>query len=123
MRIAIPVTSDHADARIADTFARAPFFLITDSQTGAEQIIANPSASESNGAGVKAAQTIVDQGVSVLLAPRCGQSASQVLEAASVTISKVPVGPAHSVAANYLRGKLGAEPQDALALQDEAELL
>jgi Uncharacterized conserved protein len=46
------------------------------------------AAESSGGAGIKAAQQLVDAGVSVLLTPRCGENAADVLGASKIKIYK-----------------------------------
>ncbi len=86
MKIAIPLDENKQDVCVV--FARAPFFLIHDQQTGAQQIVENPAAQAQGGAGLKAAQFVADQEADVLITVRCGENAAEVLKAAQVAIYK-----------------------------------
>ena len=72
MKIAAPVTQGK-DA-IDTFFGRAPFFAVKDTETGAITFEPNPAAQAEGGAGIKAAQAIVDLGVEALLVPQVGRT-------------------------------------------------
>ena len=48
----------------------------------------NSAATSRGGAGIKAAQTVVDTKAEALLTPRCGENAAQVIKAANIKIYK-----------------------------------
>lgn len=84
MKIAIPLDEDRRSVCIV--LARAPYFLFR--QDGAEEIVANPAAQAQGGAGIQAAQFLVDSGVTALITVRCGQNAADVFHAAGMKIYK-----------------------------------
>lgn len=84
MRIAIPLDENKQDVCIV--LARAPYFLFQDEN--GESIIENPAAQSHGGAGVQAAQFLVDNGVTTLITVRCGQNAADVFTAAGMKIYK-----------------------------------
>ncbi|NLG11053.1 MAG: dinitrogenase iron-molybdenum cofactor biosynthesis protein [Coriobacteriaceae bacterium] len=84
MKIAAPVT--HGKDAIDTFFGRAPFFAVKDTETGAITFEPNPAAQAEGGAGIKAAQAIVDLGVEALLVPQVGQNAQDVLVAGGVDV-------------------------------------
>ncbi len=86
MKIAVPV--DETDSQsVCVSFGRTPYFLIYDTETKEKVVLDNSAAaSTGGGAGIRAAQVLVDIKVSALLTPRCGQNAANVLEAAGVKI-------------------------------------
>ncbi|MGI6642443.1 MAG: NifB/NifX family molybdenum-iron cluster-binding protein [Bacillota bacterium] len=88
MRIAVPI--DEKDSKsVSISFGRAQYFLIYDTETKESVILDNGVAtSASGGAGILAAQFLVDNRVSALITPRCGQNAANVLEAAGVKVYK-----------------------------------
>ena len=86
MKIAIPVDENKKD--ICVSFGRTPFFLIHDAQTNTTAYIANPAAEAAGGAGLKAAQAVVDQEADILITVRCGENAAEVLKAAEIAIYK-----------------------------------
>lgn len=94
MRIAIPVDEKSIDSEVCISFGRTPYFLIYDTENGNEEVLDNSAIAESAGAGIKASQSIVDAEVEVLLTPRCGENAVEVLEAGEIKIYKTFKGTA-----------------------------
>ncbi|MGI6524351.1 MAG: NifB/NifX family molybdenum-iron cluster-binding protein [Bdellovibrionota bacterium] len=92
MRIAIPVDEKNLESNVCVSFGRAPYFLIYDIETEESIFIDNDAATDKGGAGIKAAQTIVDNKADALLTPRCGQNAADVISAANVKIYKATTG-------------------------------
>ena len=86
MKIAIPV--DETKNAVCVSFGRAPYFLFHDTESGASDLAVNPAAEAEGGAGPKAAQFIVDSEAAVVLTPRCGENAGNVLQAAEITVFK-----------------------------------
>ena len=84
MKIAIPVD----DGNICVSFGRTPYFMLYDTENNKSRFINNSAANSQGGAGIKAAQIIVDNNADVLITPRCGQNAAEVLIAANVKIYK-----------------------------------
>lgn len=86
MRIAIPVNGGTVDTDICVSFGRAPYLMIHDTETNTSSCIANPGAASQGGAGIKAAQAVVDQKVDALLTPRMGQNAADVINLANISM-------------------------------------
>ncbi len=84
MKIAIPLDDTQKDVCVS--FGRAPYFLF--SENGKTEILENPAAEAQGGAGLQAAQFVVDQGATVLITVRCGQNAADVFRAADIKIYK-----------------------------------
>jgi predicted Fe-Mo cluster-binding NifX family protein len=84
MKVAISSTGDHLDAPLDPRFGRAAYLLLVDSETGAWEAIANSAASQSGGAGVQAATTVVDCGAQVAISGSFGPKAARVLQAGNV---------------------------------------
>lgn len=88
MKIVIPVDEKQIETPVCVSFGRTPYFLLYDTETQKESFINNAAADCTGGAGIKAAQTIVDLGAEILLTPRCGENAFEVLHTAEVKIYK-----------------------------------
>jgi predicted Fe-Mo cluster-binding NifX family protein len=86
MKIAIPVNENSINGNVNPSFGRAPYFLIYDTSSKASEFIQNPATSSSGGAGIKAAQTLVNEGVSALITNRVGENAAGVLSAAGISL-------------------------------------
>ncbi|TAH64253.1 MAG: dinitrogenase iron-molybdenum cofactor biosynthesis protein [Anaerolineaceae bacterium] len=88
MRIAIPVDEKKMESNVCMSFGRTHYFLIYDIETKENIFIDNSAAASTGGAGIKAAQIIVDNKVNALLTPRCGENAAGVFYAADIEIFK-----------------------------------
>lgn len=100
MKLAIPVDTQNLESGVCPSFGRAPYFLLLDTTTKAHLFLENEAAASQGGAGIKAAQSLVDQDVTVVLTPRCGGNAGEVLGKAEVSIYKTIPGTAqHNIEA------------------------
>ncbi len=88
MIIAVPVNGETIESGICASFGRAPYFLVHDTDKKSNKFVENKAAASRDGAGVRAAQTIVDQNVEILLTPRCGGNAAMALQAAKIKLYK-----------------------------------
>lgn len=84
MKIAIPLDENKQDVCIV--LARAPYFMFNEG--GESTIVENPAAQAQGGAGIQAAQFLVDNKIDVLITVRCGQNAADVFKAADMKIYK-----------------------------------
>lgn len=62
--------------------------MLKDTETNEVIFIENTAADAQGGAGIKAAQLLVDQGVDVVLSPRLGKNAADVLEGSKIQLFK-----------------------------------
>ncbi|HZK39349.1 MAG TPA: NifB/NifX family molybdenum-iron cluster-binding protein [Clostridia bacterium] len=108
MKIAIPVDENNAKTGVCISFGRAPFFLVYDSETKDTAFIENTAAQAPGGAGIKAAQMIVDSKAEVLLTPRCGENAADVIKAGGIKMFKTIDGSAMDNVHAYIDGKLSS---------------
>lgn len=86
MKIAMPVDDKSMETNVCISFGRTPYFLIYDTESKESIFLDNSAAASQGGAGIKAAQTIVDNNASALLTPRCGENAAEVIKAANIKI-------------------------------------
>jgi predicted Fe-Mo cluster-binding NifX family protein len=101
MKVIVPVESKSLDAPVCPSFGRTPLFVLFDTESGNHEFLDNGAAASQGGAGIKAAQMLVDSGAAALITYRCGENAAEVLNAANVKMYKAQDG---SVAENL--GKL-----------------
>ena len=88
MIVAIPVNNNSIESGVCPSFGRAPYFLFFRTETEEYIFHKNSAAASRGGAGISAAQFIVDQKAGVLLSPRCGENAASVILNAGVKIYK-----------------------------------
>lgn len=106
MRIAIPVDSQCLEARVAMSFGRTPYFLIYDVDTKDSIFIYNIAADSTGGAGIRAAQSVVDNKVDVLITPRLGENAANVVKAAGIKVYRCIDGTGQDNIDAYTSGQL-----------------
>lgn len=80
MIIAMPVDEKKIETTVCISFGRTPYFMFYNTDTDEAEFFDNSAISAQGGAGIKAAQVIVDKKADVLLTPRCGENAAAVLE-------------------------------------------
>ena len=106
MKIAIPVDEKNREAGVCASFGRAPYFLIYDTEAKESEFLNNSAAMSTGGAGIKAAQLIVDSGAKALLTPRCGENAANVLKAADIKLYKTSGTSAKANIDAFIAGSL-----------------
>lgn len=106
MKIAIPTNQDSLTASVADVFGRATYYLIYETDNQSSTFIDNTAAASQGGAGIKAAQLVVDQGVTAILAPRCGENAAKIIQGAGVKLYQTISGTLQENIDAFTAGKL-----------------
>lgn len=106
MKIAIPVDRAAMDSQVSMSFGRAPHYLVYDSETEETRFILNTAAQSAGGAGVRAAQLVADAQPAVLLTPRCGQNAADVILEAGIKIYKTEGSSIKENIDRFLKGDL-----------------
>jgi predicted Fe-Mo cluster-binding NifX family protein len=105
VKIAVSCRAPGAEAPVEPRFGRAPWYVVHDPDAQSWESLRNESAELAGGAGVRAAQFLIDRGVGVVLTGRCGPHALEVLEAASVDVVTSITGTAgEAVAAHGVKG-------------------
>ncbi len=102
MKVAIPLDENRRD--VCQVLSRAPFFLFW--EDGEESVAENPAAQAQSGAGIQAAQFLVDSGIGALITPRCGQNAADVFSAAGIRICRSAGTDAAENLSAWREGKL-----------------
>jgi len=84
VKVLVTADGENLDANVDTKFARAPYFLVVDTENLSFEAIKNESANEFGGAGVKAAQSAMDKGVEAVITGNVGPNAYQVLRRAGI---------------------------------------
>ena len=92
MIIAIPVGKDSKESLVSEHFGRSNYFLIYNTEDQEYKFVENSATKSSGGAGVKAAQIVVDENAQVLISPQLGQNAADGIKGAKIKIYKTQVG-------------------------------
>jgi predicted Fe-Mo cluster-binding NifX family protein len=110
-KIAIASNGKTLDSQVDPRFGRCFYFLIVDSKTGDFEVLPNTADNLSRGAGISAAQLVVDQKVEAVIAGNFGPKAVNVLSQSGVNIIPVLGKTAKQALKAYQTGKL--KPVDA----------
>ncbi|MBN1692063.1 MAG: DUF5320 family protein [Dehalococcoidales bacterium] len=111
MKIAISASGQTLDADVDPRFGRCQYFIIADPETMEFEAIDNSSAMAAGGAGIAAAQNIVERGVEAVLTGNCGPNAHGVLASAGVKIITGVSGKIKGVIEEYKLGTYSAAQQ------------
>ncbi len=86
MKLMMPIDTLNETSKVAALFGRASDFLIYDTESKKKTMIANPATQKQGGAGILAAQTVIDQGIEVAIVPQCGENAMNLFRQAHVDV-------------------------------------
>lgn len=103
-RIIIPIEG-RDNPVVAASFGRAAAFWVKDGDNPAE-IVDNAAISDPGGAGIKAAQQVIDLQADALLTPHLGENAAKVLRGAGISLFRSLQGPASATADAHARAEL-----------------
>ena len=106
MKICVTATVGDLNAQVDPRFGRCQYFVFVDSDTMAFEAMPNEAIAAPGGAGIQAAQTVVNKGVDVLISGNIGPNAFQVLSAAGVKIATGAYGTVKEAVEMYKSGKL-----------------
>ena len=107
MKIAISSKGNTLDSEIDPRFGRAGFFLLVDPETMNAEVIENKQNLQlSQGAGIQAAQIVVEHGAKTVLTGNCGPKAFRVLQAAGVNVGIGISGTVKEAIQQYKQGKV-----------------
>ena len=106
MKIAISATDKDLNANVDQRFGRCKYFLIVDSENMDFNVISNESSMASGGAGIKAAETVVNNGASVLITGNIGPNAHRTLLTGGVKIYTGINGTIKEAIKNFKQGNL-----------------
>jgi predicted Fe-Mo cluster-binding NifX family protein len=88
MKIAVSARGKTLESEMDPRFGRAPYFVLVDPETMSFEVLENKqNLSLPQGAGIQAAQTVVDRGARVVMTGNCGPKAFRVLQAAGVQVA------------------------------------
>ena len=87
MKVAVTAQGRELTSQVDPRFGRSACFLIVDTESGDHQVLDNAqNLGAAQGAGVQAAQALIEQGVEAVLTGHCGPKAFRTLQAAGIEI-------------------------------------
>jgi predicted Fe-Mo cluster-binding NifX family protein len=106
MKIAISATGKDLNCQIDPRFGRCQYFIFVDPETMEFETFENEGLMASGGAGVQAAQLIVQKGASALITGNLGPNAASALSASGIKVHLVSGGTIREVTEAFKAGKL-----------------
>lgn len=106
MKICVSASSDSLDAAVDSRFGRCPCFVVVDSETMDFNAVPNDSTNAAHGAGIQAAQTVVNMGVEVVITGNVGPNAFNVLYATGIKIVTGVSGSVREAVEKYKNSQL-----------------
>jgi len=106
MKVVLSASGDNLDAQLDPRFGRCQFFVIVDPDSMEFEAIANESANAMGGAGIQAAQNVINQNAEVVLTGNIGPNAFQTLSAAGIRVITGASGKIKTVIEDFKNGKL-----------------
>ena len=86
MKIAIAASGDNKESLIDPRFGRCPFFALVETETDQLEFVKNEATQAFRGAGISAAQLVVDKGAEAIVSGNLGPKAAQVLTQAGIKL-------------------------------------
>lgn len=106
MRIVVSAEGETLDAAASQVFGRCPIYVFVDTETMQYEAVPNPAMNQGGGAGIQAAQFVVNQGAEAVLSGNLGPNAFDVLDAAGVTGYLAPQGTVRQAVEAFKAGQL-----------------
>jgi predicted Fe-Mo cluster-binding NifX family protein len=106
MRIAVSAQGDTLEASASPVFGRCPTYIFVDSETMEFEAVPNEAMNLGGGAGIRAAQFVVNRGAQAVLTGNLGPNAYDVLQAAGVPGYLVPEGTVRQAVEAFRAGQL-----------------
>ena len=106
MKLCVSASSGSMEANVDSRFGRCPYFVIVDSETMEFTAISNDSGNAAHGAGIQAAQTVVNMGVKVVITGNVGPNAFSVLSASGIKVVTGASGSVKDAVEKYKSGQL-----------------
>ena len=86
MKYLLACLEKDSNNEISEVFARATYFAIYDTEKKNFTYKENAAASASSGAGVKAAQEVIDSNIDKVIARRLGENSFDILKASEIEV-------------------------------------
>jgi predicted Fe-Mo cluster-binding NifX family protein len=115
MRVVVSANGVDLDASASPVFGRCPVFVFVDVETMGFEAVENPALAASGGAGIQAAQFVIERGAEAVITGNVGPNAFDVFNAAGVPVYQFAEGTVRETVEAHLNGEL-AETSGASAL-------
>ncbi len=106
MKIAVSATGKDLNCQIDPRFGRCQYFILVNPETMEFEALENEGLMASGGAGVQAAQLVVQKGAKTVITGNLGPNAASALSASGINVYLVPGGTVKDVVEGYKSGSL-----------------
>ena len=111
MKIAVTAAGPDLSSTVDQRFGRGRYLLIVETPERTVQAVDNQAGmNASQGAGIQAAQSVIDSGATVLITGHCGPKAFRALKAAGIDVYLTSGGRVDEVLTQIEEGKLELAP-------------
>ncbi|MGI6210047.1 MAG: NifB/NifX family molybdenum-iron cluster-binding protein [Anaerolineae bacterium] len=110
MKVVVTAQGTELDSQTSPIFGRCPAFVFVDTESMEAEGIANASVALGGGAGIQAAQWVIDQGAEAVLSHNVGPNAFAVLSQAGVQVHRIQGGTVREAVEAFKAGKLSTVP-------------
>lgn len=105
-RVVVSSNGEDLGSSVDPRFGRCQFFILVDLDTMNFSATPNPAEAAAGGAGVEAAQAVLDMGVSTVLTGNIGPNAFRTLDAAGVRVYPGATGTVLETVERFRRGDM-----------------
>jgi predicted Fe-Mo cluster-binding NifX family protein len=106
MKVAVSATGRDLNCQIDPRFGRCRYFILVNPETMEFEAFENEGLMASGGAGVQAAQLVVEKGAKTVITGNLGPNAASALSASRINVYLVPGGTVKDVVEGYKSGRL-----------------
>ena len=90
MKLVISAQNSNLESPVDNRFGRSQWLILFDTQSDQWKAFQNPGASQSGGAGVAAAQFVVDHAAAVVISGDFGPNAARAFQSANIEMRLFP---------------------------------
>jgi len=108
LKIVVTANGTDLDAMASPAFGRCPTYIFVDTETMAFEAMENPAMGAPGGAGIQAAQFVVERGAKAVVTGNAGPNAFNVLQPAEVPVYLFRGGTVRQAVEAYKAGQLSA---------------
>lgn len=105
MKIVVTAQGEGLDAFVDPRFGRCQYFIFIDTDTMRVEAVANAAKGAAGGAGIQAAQFVVDRNTQAVITGTVGPNAAEVLKRANITVYR-GAGTVGGVIEKFKAGRL-----------------
>lgn len=106
MKVAVSSSGKSLDSMLDPRMGRCQYFMLVNSETMDFEVIENGAANASGGAGIQAAQTLLNTKVDAVVTGNVGPNAWEILEAAGIKVYRSGTTTIEDVLKDFQAGRL-----------------